>query len=279
MSTALAERSATASSAVLLWIAAVGYAVLWAGYLWRVMFRWQDFRPDLAGPRGFAFLTAVAASDVLAARLAVDRHHGGAAALTVVGTTGWLVLGYGVPLLLVSSGRGVSLRQVNGTWFIWVVGTQSVAVATTALAPHTGDRALGILASASWAVGLLQYLLVAALALARLLLEPVEPTELIPPYWVFMGAAAISVLARRETPPSPARGHPAARDVRAGSFGRGVVVLHLADPTPARPGRVAPRAAPRTAALRDEPVEHGLPGRHVRGGRAGNWARRQAGTG
>ncbi|MFE1914635.1 tellurite resistance/C4-dicarboxylate transporter family protein [Streptomyces anandii] len=195
VSTALAERGATTSSAVLLWIAAVGYAVLWAGYLWRAVFRWQDFRTDLAGPRGFAFLTAVAASDVLAGRLAVDRHYGGAAALTVVGATGWLVLGYGVPLLLVSSGRGVSLRQVNGTWFIWVVGTQSVAVSTAALAPHTGGRALGILASACWAVGLLQYLLVAALALARLLLEPVEPTELIPPYWVFMGAAAISVLA------------------------------------------------------------------------------------
>ncbi|MEW2492363.1 tellurite resistance/C4-dicarboxylate transporter family protein [Streptomyces nodosus] len=195
VSTALAERGAAASSAVLLWIAAVGYVVLWAGYLWRVMFRWQDFRTDLAGPRGFAFLTVVAASDVLAGRLAVDRHYGGAAALTVVGATGWLVLGYGVPLLLVSSGHRLPLRQVNGTWFIWVVGTQSVAVATATLAPHTGGRALGILASVCWAVGLLQYLLVAALALARLLLEPVEPAELIPPYWVFMGAAAISVLA------------------------------------------------------------------------------------
>ncbi|WNM36589.1 hypothetical protein RKE30_21525 [Streptomyces sp. Li-HN-5-11] len=51
------------------------------------------------------------------------------------------------------------------------------------------------MASACWAVGLLQYLLVAALAPARPLLEPVEPTELIPPYRVFMGAAAISVLA------------------------------------------------------------------------------------
>ncbi|PZG74816.1 hypothetical protein C1I97_37605 [Streptomyces sp. NTH33] len=76
-----------------------------------------------------------------------------------------------------------------------MVGTQSVAVATAALAPHTGGRALGILASACGAVGLLQYLLVAALALARLLLEPVEPKELAPPYRVFMGAAAISVLA------------------------------------------------------------------------------------
>lgn len=195
VSTGLAARGAGASSVVLLWIAGAGYAVLWAGYLWRAARRWRRVRADLAGPRGFAFLTVVAASDVLAARLALDGHYGTATALTAIGAAGWLVLGYGLPLLLICSGRTVSLRQVNGTWFIWVVGTQSLAVATAALAPHTGGRALGELASACWAVGVLQYLLVAALALARLLLEPVEPAELVPPYWVFMGAAAITVLA------------------------------------------------------------------------------------
>ncbi|MFD5650566.1 tellurite resistance/C4-dicarboxylate transporter family protein [Streptomyces sp. NPDC127039] len=195
VSTALAKHGASASSAVLLWIAGGGYVVLWAGYVWRMVFRWRRFRADLAGAYGFAFLTLVAASEVLAGRVALDGHYGAATVLTVIGVAGWLVLGYGVPLLLVCSGHALPLRQVNGTWFIWVVGTQSVAVATAALAPHTGGRVLGILASVCWAVGLLQYLLVAALALARLVLEPAEPKELTPPYWVFMGAAAISVLA------------------------------------------------------------------------------------
>lgn len=195
VSTALAGHGASAISAVLLWIAGAGYVVLWAGYLWRAVFRWQRFRADLAGPRGFAFLTLVAASDVLAGRLALDGHYGTAAALAAVGVAGWLILGYGAPLLRICSRHALWLRQVNGTWFIWVVGTQSVAVAAAALAPHTGGRALGILASTFWAVGLMQYLLVASLALARLLLEPLEPKELIPSYWVFMGAAAISVLA------------------------------------------------------------------------------------
>ena len=195
VSIALAEHGAVASSAVLLWIAGVGYIVLWVGCLWHAVFRWEGFRDGLSGPRGFSFLSFVPASDVLAGRLALDRHYGAATALTVVGAVGWLVLGYGVPLLLVCSGRALSLRQVNGTWFIWIVGTQSVAVAAAALAPHAGGRALGGLAAVCWAVGLLQYLLVGALALARLLLEPVEPAELGPPYWVFMGSAAISVLA------------------------------------------------------------------------------------
>lgn len=194
VSTGLAANGATASSAVLLWIAVVGYVVLWAGYLWRMVYRWQRFRAELAGPLGFAFLTMVAASEVLAARLALDQH-GAAVALTVIGAAGWLVLGYGVPLFLICSGHTLSLRQVNGMWLIWAVATQSLAVATAALAQHTGNRALGDLAAACWAVGLLQFLLVAALLLARLLLEPVEPAEMTPPYWVFMGAPAISVLA------------------------------------------------------------------------------------
>lgn len=195
VSTGLAERGATGSSTVLLWIAVVGYVVLLGAYLWRLVRRWERVRADLAGPQAFAFLTLVAASDVLAGRLIPDRHYGAAGALTVIGVAGWLLLGYAVPLLLTCSGRALPLRRVNGTWFIWVVGTQSVAVAAASLAPHAGGRALGGLASACWAVGLLQYLLVAGLMLARFLLEPVEPAELAPPYWVFMGAVAITVLA------------------------------------------------------------------------------------
>ncbi|MFI1733004.1 tellurite resistance/C4-dicarboxylate transporter family protein [Streptomyces acidicola] len=195
VSTLLVEGGATAGSAILLWIAIVGYVVLWVAYLWRLAYRWQRFRAELAGPRGFAFLTVVAASEVLAARLAADQHYGAAATLTAIGAAAWLVLGYGVPLFLICSGHTLSLRQANGTWFVWAVATQSLAVATAVLAQHTGSPALGDLAAACWAIGLLQFLLVAALVLARLLLEPVEPAEMAPPYWVFMGAPAISVLA------------------------------------------------------------------------------------
>ncbi|KUN87800.1 hypothetical protein AQJ66_09230 [Streptomyces bungoensis] len=195
ISTALAGDGAATASAVLAVIAAAGYALLWVAYVWRAAWRPRRLLADLAGPRGFSFLTLVAASEVLASRALTARLHGVAVALIAVGAAGWLLLGYGVPLLLIRSGDPLSLRQVNGTWFIWAVGTQSVAVATASLAQHTGGTALGALASVCWAVGLLQYLLTAALTLARLLLEPVTPAELVPPYWVFMGAAAISVLA------------------------------------------------------------------------------------
>lgn len=46
-----------------------------------------------------------------------------------------------------------------------------------------------------WSIGLMLNLLLAALGLARLLVEPETSAELTPSYWVFMGAAAITLLA------------------------------------------------------------------------------------
>jgi tellurite resistance protein TehA-like permease len=46
-----------------------------------------------------------------------------------------------------------------------------------------------------WSVGLLLYLMVATLILLRWLTVPMTPATLGPPYWILMGATAISVLA------------------------------------------------------------------------------------
>ncbi|MFJ9711449.1 hypothetical protein [Streptomyces sp. NPDC101234] len=46
-----------------------------------------------------------------------------------------------------------------------------------------------------WGGGLMRYPLVAAIVLARLLARPVRPEGLMTSVWIFMGAAAISVLA------------------------------------------------------------------------------------
>ena len=46
-----------------------------------------------------------------------------------------------------------------------------------------------------WCVGLLLYLMVVALILLRWLTVPMTPATLGPPYWILMGATAISVLA------------------------------------------------------------------------------------
>lgn len=196
VSTDLNGDGAPAGSAALLVVAAVGYLGLVAVSGLRLLWWPHRMAADMVSPRGFEFLTFAAASGVLSTRLALGGWRWPAAALLAVAALGWLALGYGVPLgLIADPRRHPTLDQVNGTWFVWVVGTQSVATATATLAPFGPTAALAVVASVCWAVGLVLYLVLAGLGVARLLVRPVAATELVPAYWVFMGAAAITILA------------------------------------------------------------------------------------
>jgi tellurite resistance protein TehA-like permease len=183
-------------SGILLGLTIACYAVLVVAYGWRLAGYRREFMADLADPRKtFAFFTFVAASDVLGSRLAADGHSGATIGLLIVATLAWLLLNYGVPMMLITRhGTQSALAGANGTWFIWVVGTQSLAVSATVLPPpvHAWLVALSV---ASWSVGVVLYVMVAALVLTSLLQYPVGPAEVTPAYWVFMGATAISVLA------------------------------------------------------------------------------------
>jgi tellurite resistance protein TehA-like permease len=199
VSVGMAAHRAHTLSALLLWVAAVAYVLLLAlnGY------RFAAFRAavlaDVADPRrGFAMFTFVAATDVLGTRIAMDGHRGAALLLLCVGALAWLLLGYVVPwTALLSRADRPILGDANGTWFIWTVASQSVAVLAATLEPTvtTGRRELAVLAVLSWSVGVFLYCAVAVLVAARMLLYPLRPADLTPPYWVSMGATAITVLA------------------------------------------------------------------------------------
>lgn len=183
-------------SGILLGLTIAFYAILVVAYGWRLADYRREFLADAANPRkAFAFFTFVAASDVLGSRLAADGHSGATVALLIVAGLAWLLLNYGVPLVLITRhGAQPALSGVNGTWFVWVVGTQSIAVSATVL-PSPVPAGVVAVPVACWSVGVVLYAVVAALAVTRLLLYPVEPGELTPADWVFMGATAISVLA------------------------------------------------------------------------------------
>lgn len=189
----------TTLSTVLLWIAAAGYTILVVLTVWRAIAFPTQLHVDFTDPqKGFGFFTFVAGTDVLGARLALAGHHRTALGLLAVGWLSWLALGYLVPwtAVLGRHDRPV-IAGANGTWFIWVVASQSVAVLAAALEPtvHTGRRELALLAVFSWSVGLFLYAAAGIFVAARLLLYPLRPVDLTSPYWVAMGATAITVLA------------------------------------------------------------------------------------
>jgi tellurite resistance protein TehA-like permease len=89
------------------------------------------------------------------------------------------------------------VANANGTWFIWVVASQSVATAAATLEPVTDSwrRELAVVAVFAWSVGVFLYAAAGVFVAARMMLYPFGPTDLTPPYWVAMGACAITVLA------------------------------------------------------------------------------------
>ena len=183
----------------LLALCVAAYAVLVTLTLWRLIAYRGRMVADFVDPRrAFGFFTFVAATNVLGARLGLSGSSTVMAVLLIVAGTAWLVLGYVVPwtAVLGHQERPVVITA-NGTWFIWAVASQSVAVGAASIEPiFTGPRlVLAVLAIVSWSVGVFLYGAVGLLVTLRLMLYEFGPEDLTPPYWVAMGASAITVLA------------------------------------------------------------------------------------
>lgn len=186
-------------SSALLAICAAAFVVLLTLTAWRfASFRHAAVEDFVDSRRGFGYFTFVAGTNVLGVRLGLDGHYAATAVLLGLAGTAWLVLGYVVPwtAVLGQQERPV-VAKANGTWFIWTVATQSVATAAATLEPHvaTGRSALALLAVVAWSVGAFLYAVTGVVVTLRLMLYDFGPEDLNPPYWVAMGALAITVLA------------------------------------------------------------------------------------
>lgn len=188
-----------ALSTALLWIAAVSYVVLWVLYVWRAISHRQAMLHDLRGPElAFAYFTVVAGTGVLAVRLLHSGHYRLAVPLVIFAAILWFIFGYLLPwqVFMTRDGKPI-LSRTNGTWFIWAVASQSVALGLANAQPFLpGDeRWLGLLTVLSWSVGVALYGCMAILVLLRIIHYGISAKEFEPPYWVAMGALAIAVVA------------------------------------------------------------------------------------
>lgn len=199
VSIATALEGWTAVSVGLMWIAIVAYVGLVILNLLRVVFYSENFVRDLRIPnRTFGFFTFVAGTGVLGARLVIDDHIGIALGLLAVTAGTWLLLGYILPPLAFTVVGGIPrLERADGTWFLWVVATQSVAVLAAAIQPHAENwrSELALFAVVCWAVGIFLYMAVALFVALRVFLYHPKPGQLGGAYWIAMGATAITVVA------------------------------------------------------------------------------------
>jgi tellurite resistance protein TehA-like permease len=211
VSAALRQAGQPYLSAALLVIAAAVFVVLLAASAVRAVAFPASLRADLGRPdRAFTWFASVAACGVLGDRLASGGYQLAAAAAAGSALAAWLGVTCLVPARLAVRRPPPRLADVNGTWFLWAVGTQSLVIAAVFLRDlgmlPAGPAALA--AIIAWSAGILLYLVTSVLVAGRLLLVGVGPGEATNPYWVAMGAASIAVVAAAgilRIPGAPAR--------------------------------------------------------------------------
>ena len=182
----------TALSVVLLAVCAAAFVALLVLNAWRLLAYRKSLVEDFMDPaRAFGFFTFVA-GDRRAGHPAGHRRprQPGRGGLLAIGLAIWLVLGYVIPwtAVLGREERPV-IHHPNGTWFIWVVASQSVAAAAATLEPVHGPRddLLALLAVVSWSARGVPVRGGGGVRLARLMLYQFTPEDIKPPYWVVDG--------------------------------------------------------------------------------------------
>ncbi len=209
----------------LLGAAAVCFTVIAVAVGWRAVRQPAALAAELGRPqRIFTAFAAVAACAVLGSGLTGMGQHAATARLAAAALAGaalvlWLALTcWAVALLGGWSRAGRPVTAVNGTWYLWAVGTQSLAIAAAFL--HAGGmlgaRPAAAAAIAAWSAGLALYLAIMVLVAARLVRAGLRPQHATAPYWVAMGAASISAFAAARTAPLAGAAFPAARPVVTG---------------------------------------------------------------
>lgn len=144
----------------------------------------------------FGFFTVVAAVNVVGVELYSPSHPSATIVLALVSVPLWILCSYGLPgNFILGPQREPAAGKVDGSWFLWVVGTQSLAVAAATVGADRDSHAYADIAVALWGIGVLLYLMLATLVTLRLLTAPDAAGNLNPSYWIYMGATAITVLA------------------------------------------------------------------------------------
>ena len=178
----------------------VFYVALWI----LTVRRFTNYRERLVADlvhhgRAVGFFTTVAGTCVLGSQLLLVVGWWRVAAFFWAAGIGlWALLTYAVFTMLTVSAQKPSLADgINGGWLLPVVAAQSVAVLGAQLASGLGDAApLALLfCLAMWLGGGMLYIWIISLIFYRYTFFAMSPSDLAPPYWINMGAVAISTLA------------------------------------------------------------------------------------
>ena len=185
---------------VLLVINIAAYAILWLLTLARLMGYFPHVLADIGShARGPGFFTLVAGTCVLGSQLViVAGSYRVASALWWLGLLLWVVIIYAFFAAVTIREEKPTLESgINGAWLLATVATQSIAILGTLLAARTAAPSAVLLffTLCMYLLGCMLYLSLITLILYRFTFFPLTTSTLTPPYWINMGAVAITALA------------------------------------------------------------------------------------
>ncbi len=184
----------------LLFVNLGAYAILGSLSVLRIFRHFGRVLADLGDHgRGPGFFTLVAGTCVLGSQLVIVG--GQAAAPRVLWSAGivlWFLVMYAFFTATIVREHKPSLEAgINGAWLIAIVATQSVSVLGTLLAPQmtSGREAALFFVLCMYLLGAMLYLTIITLIFYRFTFLELPMDRLTPPYWINMGAVAITTLA------------------------------------------------------------------------------------
>ncbi len=184
----------------LLWLNVVFYLSLWIMTSIRLRCFTSSFVADLRDHnRGVGFFTMIAGTCVLGSQCQIILARPEiAAGLWVIGLLLWVLLTYTVfTNLTIKHSKPELARGINGGWLVAVVGTQAVSLLGGQVSHYLEPSQQGVLfvSLIFWLGGGMLYVWIISLIFYRYTFFALEPSDLAPPYWINMGAMAISTLA------------------------------------------------------------------------------------
>lgn len=183
----------------LLWINLAAYVLLSLLLLVRVAAYPRRVLDDLCDhARGPGFFTLVAGTCVLGVQmLVVAREPVVARMLWFVGIGLWVFVMYAFfTAVVVREDKPTLEAGINGAWLLAIVGTQGISVLGSLLAPRMTEAEPALFfALCMYLLGAMLYLTIITLIFYRFTFLPMTMARLTPPYWINMGAVAITTLA------------------------------------------------------------------------------------
>lgn len=185
----------------LFWLNIIVYLVLWFLNVLRVIWFKSLFFSDMVDhKRGPGFFTSIAGSCILGSQFVlISGNYRVAIFLWVLGIVLWIALTYTIfTAFTIKENKPLLDEGITGAWLLAVVSTQSIAVLSALIASHWEQPyklEVNFFALSMWLWGGMLYIWMISLIFYRYTFFRFSPGDLTPPYWINMGAMAISTLA------------------------------------------------------------------------------------